>query len=244
MGDPWKRREVIGDCTLYLGDCLSVLPTLGPVDAVVTDPPYGIGEHGGKTRYGPASAARGFSSCKYYENKGWDKESADQEVLQALTAFPAIIWGANHFISKVPVDSPFWLVWHKKGSDRSSFADCELAWTNLPGSVRYFKYDWVGFGAINSGEKRVHETQKPLPLMKWCLGFLPDAHTILDPFMGSGTTLVACANLGRSGIGIERNPAHFETACRRVEEAYRQPDFFVERPKPAEQLSMLGEDNA
>ena len=78
------------------------------------------------------------------------------------------------------------------------------------------------------------QTGKPVALMEWCLGFLPNADTILDPFMGSGTTLVACAKLGRRGIGIELDPDYFDIACKRVEEAYRQPDLFVDQPKTAE----------
>ena len=85
---------------------------------------------------------------------------------------------------------------------------------------------------------KVHPTQKPVALMEWCLGFLPDAKTILDPFMGSGTTLVACAKMGRKGIGIELDPGYFDIACRRVEEAYRHPDMFVAPPKPAKQEAM------
>ena len=219
-----ERDVTIGSCRLILGDARDVLPTLGPVDAVVTDPPYGIGEHGGKRRFGPASTARGFSGCKDYERKDWDHSPPGRETLARLAGCPAIIWGANHYASRLPSDNPCWLVWHKKGSDRSSFADCELAWTNLSGAVRYFRHDWVGFGAINSGVKREHPTQKPLALMEWCLGFLPDALTILDPFMGSGTTGVACTKLGRAFIGIERDPDYFEIAVRRIRAAHSADD--------------------
>jgi DNA modification methylase len=84
-----------------------------------------------------------------------------------------------------------------------------------------------------------HPTQKPIQLMKWCIGFLPDAQTILDPFLGSGTTLIACAKLGLAGIGIERDPTYFDLACRRIEEAMRQPDMFVEQAQPAFQEALL-----
>ncbi len=230
----WGRCVVewveIGNARLALGDCRDVLPTLGKVDAVVTDPPYGIGEHGGKKRFGPASAAKGFSSHRDYECLNWDREPPSKDVFDSIFAMSdrQIIWGANHFISRMARDSANWLVWNKKGADKSSYADCELAWTNLPGVVRSFTYDWVGFGAINSGIVREHPTQKPAPLMKWCLGFLPGAQTILDPFMGSGTTGVAAVQMGRKFIGIEREERYFQIACRRIEDAQRQGDFFVE----------------
>ena len=103
-----------------------------------------------------------------------------------------------------------------------------MAWTSLVGRAQIFKHCANG-GFINP-EPNVHPTQKPAPLMEWCLDFLPNAETILDPFMGSGTTLVACAKLGRKGIGIELDPDYFDIACKRVEEAYRQPDLFVAPP--------------
>lgn len=111
-----------------------------------------------------------------------------------------------------------------------TFSDGEMAWTSLSGnSTKMFTYNGSGLHAKE--KSRQHPTQKPVALMEWCLGFLPNAQTILDPFMGSGTTLVACAKLGRSGIGIELDPEYFEIACKRVEEAYNQPSFFVEPPK-------------
>lgn len=117
-----------------------------------------------------------------------------------------------------------WLVWNKINAVRT-MADFELAWTNLD---RPSKRMDLPVGRVEFG----HPTQKPLALMKWCLRFLPDAETILDPFMGSGTTLVACAKMGRKGIGIEMDPGYFDTACRRVEQAYREPDMFVVPPQP------------
>lgn len=223
------RIETIGRATLYLGDCREVLPTLPKVDALVTDPPYGIGEHGGKKRFGPASVAKGFRSNKDYENLAWDSKPPEETVFEMMFEIAKwqIIWGANHFITRIAKDASKWLVWHKKGADKSDFADCELAWTNIPGAVRYFRQDWVGFGAINSGEIREHPTQKPQSLMKWCIDQLPSGTTILDPFMGSGTTGVAAVQMGRDFIGIEREERYFDIACRRIEEAQRQGDLFI-----------------
>ena len=209
------REEHIGDCRLILGDCLEVMPTLGKVDAILTDPPYGIGI----TKSNRLATSRGLGG------KSWDDEAADLGWL-VPDGIPAIVWGGNYF-DLPPTRAP--LVWDKNNAGRD-FADFEMAWTNLDMVARR-----IAFRPMNMDGGKLHPTQKPIKVMKWCLGFLPDAETILDPFLGSGTTLVACAKLGRKGIGIEIDPDYFEIACKRVEEAYRQPDLFIEPPKKAEQ---------
>lgn len=220
----YVRKEVIGDCTMYLGDCLDVMPTLGKVDAVVTDPPYGIGESGGK------SASRGkLAKADLYAHKDWDEVTLDRHVEMAVgIAEKSIVFGGNYY--DLPPTS-CWLVWDKENG-ANDFADCELAWTNLDKAVRRIKWLWNGM--IRKGDDvRQHPTQKPLGVIEWCINHLPSGtETVLDPFMGSGTTLVACAKLGRKGIGIELDPDYFEIACKRVEEAYRQPDLFVAPPAP------------
>ncbi len=218
-----SRLEIIGDCTLYLGDCREILPTLGKVDAVVTDPPYGIGMDGGKI--GKA----------VYEQADWDKAPADVAPVLGLDV-PSIIWGGNYF--NVPPLSN-WIVWDKQ-NDPTTFADCELAWTNLAGAVRVFRWLWSGPYQKKKEMRFGHPTQKPLELMQWCIERLPEpSYTILDPFMGSGTTGVACVKLGRKFIGIEIEERYFTIACRRIEAAYAQPDFFVSPPAPkAEQLGL------
>jgi len=113
----------------------------------------------------------------------------------------------------------------------SDFADCELAWTNIDQAVRMINYLWNGFQRAEPAP-REHPTQKPIGVMKWCIEFLPDAQTILDPFMGSGTTGVAAVKLGRRFIGIEIEPKYFDIACRRISDALKQPDMFIEKPKP------------
>jgi DNA modification methylase len=213
MGDPWRSKEVIGDCTLYLGDCLAVLPVLGGGMAVVTDPPYGIGI----TRSNRLATSRGLGG------KTWDDKPADLSWLDTV-ASPAIIWGGNYF-PLPPTRAP--LVWDKNNAGRD-FADFELAWTNLDMVARRFI-----FRPMNMDGGKEHPTQKPIQLMLWCLGFLPDARTILDPFMGSGTTGVACVKLGRKFIGIEIDPDYFDIACRRIREAYAQPDMLVDAARPA-----------
>ena len=117
-----------------------------------------------------------------------------------------------------------------KQNGANDFADCELAYTNLKMAVRIFRWRWNGM--IRRGnEEREHPTQKPLELMKWCIGKLPEPSTIiLDPFMGSGTTGVACAKMGRKFIGIEKDARYFDIACKRISDAYKQPDLFVPQP--------------
>lgn len=211
------REERIGGQRLILGDCQAVMPMLGRFDAVVTDPPYGIGADIGVGKYGKA---RGFKG-------GWDNAAP---CLKLLPDVPSIIWGGNYF--RLPPSRAF-LIWDKgagfKGRD---FAECEMAWCSFDANARVISYDPLAGGDYRGGRKQ-HPTQKPLRLMEWCLGFLPDAVTILDPFMGSGTTLVACQRLGRQGTGIELDPEYFDIACRRVDEATRQADLFIALPKPA-----------
>lgn len=207
------RIERIGDATLILGDCLDVLPTLGRVDAVVTDPPYGIGFGAKHTKW---SANRGVVLGE------WDATIPDVAFLLDA-ASEVVIWGGERF--DLPIRRG-WLTWVKPDA-APTFASTEFAWTSRDKPARHFVYS---IGATN-GERVGHPTQKPLALMEWCLGFLPDARTICDPFMGSGTTGVACARKGLSFIGIEREPSYFDISCRRIEDAYKQADLFIEPPK-------------
>ncbi len=219
----YQRKEVIGDCTLYQGDCLEVMPTLGEFDAVVTDPPYGIGI----TKSNRLAVSRGMGGVS------WDDKPASVSWLNTKSQ-TAIVWGGNYF-DLPPTRAP--LVWDKNNAGRD-FADFEMAWTNLDMVARRFV-----FRPMNMDGGKQHPTQKPVALMEWCLGFLPNAETILDPFMGSGTTGVACVNLGRSFTGIELDPGYFDIACKRIEEAYKQPRLFEEpAPKPVqEQISFDGD---
>lgn len=212
-----SRIEHIGDATLYLGDCMEILPTLGKVDAVLTDPPYGIGAAKEKPHNGWAD----------YGISEWDNEPPSRKIFDMIrvASHEQIIWGGNYFSDRLPPSMGF-LIWDK-GQRNFSLADCEMAWRSKQVAARILTYSRAS--ALLDGKE--HPTQKPIRVMEWCLGFLPDAKTILDPFMGSGTTGVACANLGRKFIGIEIEPKYFDIACRRIEQAYLQPRLF-EDPKP------------
>lgn len=218
------RTEVIGDCTLLLGDCRDLLPTFGKVDAVVTDPPYGIGEAAGKN----ASRSK-IAVSKDYGDARWDDSSIDATVLQTIRDVSRwqVIFGGNYYA--LPATS-CWLVWDKINGE-NDFADCELAWTNLPKAVRRIRFMWHGMLRANGEQRGDHPTQKPIGVMEWCIGQLPmDATIILDPFMGSGTTGVACLRMGRQFIGIEREPAYFDIACRRIEAEHRRPRLALPEP--------------
>lgn len=222
---------------LYLEDCMDVLPTIGKVDAVVTDPPYGIGENNKK------AASRGkVAKPRDYGEFNWDSQPCSPDTVKAMRMASKwqIIFGGNYV--DVP-PSPCWLVWDKQNT--GDFADCELAWTNLPKAVR--RIQWMWNGMIRKGnEARFHPTQKPLGVMRWCIEQLPKGTTtILDPFMGSGTTGVAAIQLNHQFIGIEREPKYFEIAVRRISEAIvnKQGGVLCAKHKP-EQLNLFGAQHA
>jgi DNA modification methylase len=222
--EPWKRKEVIGECTLYLGDCAEIMAHVGKVDAVVTDPPYGIKE----ARNDNASRSK-LATSKDYGSADWDDEPCSSEKIELMKSISKwqIIFGGNYFALG---PTSCWLVWDKENGE-NDFADCELAWTNLRKAVRRINWRWHGM--IRKGqEERFHPTQKPLGVMEWCLTHVPGAKLVLDPFMGSGTTGVACVKSGRKFIGIEQHEPYFDIACERIRKAYAQPDFFVQAKPP------------
>jgi len=215
------REEIIGDCRLILSDCREVLPSIGKMDAVVTDPPYGLGDRMQGGTWG--------SKDKYSKMRLWD-QSAPQEAINTLKDIGShfIIWGGNYF--HLP-PSRCWLIWDKLNAVKT-MSDFEMAWTNLDRTAKRFSHP-VGFHAYG------HPTEKPLSLMQWCLQQLPEAcGTILDPFMGTGTTGVACVKRGQKFTGIEIEPKYFDIACMRIEDAYKQPDMFIEARALPEQLSL------
>ena len=204
------EKVVIGNAELWHGDCREVLPMLAVHDLLLTDPPYGIADLGGK--WG--------KKAEWH----WDKEPAANEAQFLAAGRLQIVWGGNYF--RLP-PSRGWLAWRKP--DRvPSAADFELAWTNMDMNARMIEQTI----AATNAERVGHPTQKPLRVMTWSLSFAPDAQTVCDPFMGSGTTGVACAMLGKSFTGIERERKYFDLACERILRAQAQGQLLPPEQKP------------
>lgn len=216
------EKVVIGDATLYLGDCMDILPTLGKVDAVITDPPYGIGFAAQPTKWQRLAGKA---------PEAWDDQTAPDIDAIRLLGDIQIIWGGNYY--NLP-PTRGWLSWFKPDAP-PSMANFELAWTNQDRNARQLS---VSIGATNA-ERVGHPTQKPLALMRWCVDQAGVVQTILDPFMGSGTTGVAAIQLGRKFIGIEREEKYFEIACKRIEQATAQGKLFELAPAKQEQGALL-----
>ena len=195
---PFYDRDGI---TIYNADCRQVLPFLDRFDLLLTDPPYGIGEDGGSQRTRGSKRTNGLKM-------GWDTERPSPVIFMQMLECTdqQVIWGGNYFADLLP-PSRCWLYWNKlMGGD---FADGELAWTSRDGVLKHYTH-------AKQTVARVHPTQKPLPVIKWCLSFFPNAKSVLDPFMGSGTTLVAAKLLGLRAVGIEINREYCEVAVRRL----------------------------
>jgi len=199
---PYYEDESV---TIYNADCRDVLPMLDKVDLVLTDPPYGIGRDGKP----PSTSSHG--GHKGYEFMGWDTNRPSCETFERIlsAASDSVIWGGNYFADFLPPQRG-WLVWDK--GQRIDQADGELAWSTQQTPLRIYTLNRVAIA--NDGA--VHPTQKPRSLMRWCIGFFPDAQTILDPFMGSGTTLRAAKDLNRKAIGIEIEERYCEIAAKRM----------------------------
>jgi len=218
--------------TLYLGDCREILPTLGKVDACVSDPPYGMGWDGrvtvGKNGHGATGAkAKHYGVAIHGDDKTFDASP--------LLKYPnCLLWGFNHFPDQLTKGRA--LVWIKRSDEAfgSFLSDAELAWCSVGHGVYCFRDQSL----MGETRDRAHPTQKPVPLMKWCIEQFPKAQIILDPFMGSGTTGVAAMQLGRKFIGIEIEPKYFDIACRRIQAALDAPDMFIESPKAAKQEAL------
>jgi site-specific DNA-methyltransferase (adenine-specific) len=205
----------VGGFQLYRGDCLEVLPTLpdGSVDVVITDPPYGIGIN----KSPRLSVSRGFGADT------WDDEPYYEHIEYIFHKYQdrtIAMWGGNYYTNILPPQRG-WLIWDKLNDGRD-FGEAELCWTNVDTVIRRYKK----FPVKMDGGK-VHPTQKPIEVMKWVVELATNpGDTILDPFMGSGTTGVACHLTGRNFIGIEIDPTYFDIAVKRIQDAQRQPLLF------------------
>jgi DNA modification methylase len=225
VSDPWKRKETIGDATLYLGDCLEILPHVGEVDAVVTDPPYGIAHSSNRTNGNPV----------HWHGKtiaGDEDTSTRDHALDIAAAPMAAVFGTIK--AQRPLGTVADLVWHK--GDASGMGDLSIPWKPCWELIHVIGKGWkgkrdpavlVGHTVLTWASKgRSHPHEKPVTLLESLLSKAPDAIVILDPFMGSGTTGVACANLGRKFIGIEIEERYFDIACERIAAAYAQGRLF------------------
>lgn len=216
------NKTIIGNATLYLGDCMEVLPTLDKVDAVITDPPYGM-------NYKPEKWKK-YSG----EKSDWMPIYGDNEKFNPVPFLDyddVILWGFNYYSDLLPVGAL--LIWDKRcneSGDKMYGASIEAAWMKNQSGTRIKRLLHGGVinadSAYGNNEKRLHPTQKPIALMAWCIEQAGNPNTILDPFMGSGTTGVAAVQMGRKFIGIEREPKYFEIACKRIEDAQRTFDMF------------------
>ena len=202
-------KIVIGNAELWLGDCMDVLSTLDRVDAVITDPPYGI-----NFAAQPTTGQRKAGMSR----KDWDSRTVSNIDTVLEKGHIQIMWGGNYYA--LP-PSRGWLVWYKPDSP-PSMSNVELAWTNMDRNARQFSQSI----AATNAERVGHPTQKPIALMKWCIEQAGKPAVTLDPFMGSGTTGVAAVEMGLGFIGIEREPKYFEIACRRIEQAHAQGQLF------------------
>ena len=208
--------------TIYHGDCREVLPDLEKAGLLLTDPPYGLKVArkevfgNGVKRHMTGLVAGKCIKKRDYGDADWDDEPCSQDLLEfCISRAPdQIIWGGNYFL--LP-PARCWLIWDKLRGD-TYYADGEMAWTSLDHTVRIFRYRWNGFLLEDESERewRVHPTQKPVALIKWAILESSAAGLILDPFMGSGTTLRAAKDLGRRAIGIEIEEKYCEIAAKRL----------------------------
>jgi site-specific DNA-methyltransferase (adenine-specific)/modification methylase len=208
LADRLYYEEPENGITIYCGDCRDILPHLESVDLVLADPPYGISYCHGAERISNASRFNGVRI--HGDDKPFDPTPfMDQRKV--------ILWGANNYADKLPA-SRGWLVWDKRvQSSVNDQSDCELAWTNILTTARIFYHVWDGFRkGTEHGTTRVHPTQKPVALMLWCIGKAGSVQSILDPYMGSGTTLVAAKQLHRRAIGIEIEEKYCAIAKQRL----------------------------
>lgn len=209
-------KEVIGNATLYLGDCMQIISEIETVDAVITDPPYGIN----------------WKPRTNHQDQPW-KDIIDFDIAQILIGKKHIIWGAQYHVKALP-DSDAWLTWCKRpidsdfSLDQRSYATTETAWSDF-GKSKFFSHVWDGGKRAGKKDNRsfCHPSQKPIELMEWCVNLCDDCDIVFDPFMGSGTTGIAANNLGKSFIGIEKEKEYFDIACERIFSASQQQRLFA-----------------
>lgn len=213
MIDPYYQDS---HCTIYHGDCREILPELPKVDLVLTDPPYGIGYDKAQNKMADTKRLSNGGEWKRYEYTGWDKTRPSKNIFRWMcnNSDKQIIWGGQYF-SDFLKPSGCWLIWNK--IQRGFMTDGEMAWTNLKGSLKILDYSRAD-AYINDEIIKAHPTQKPFKLMRWCIELADNPQTILDPFMGSGTTLRAAKDLNRKCIGIELEKKYCDVAIERLKQ--------------------------
>lgn len=219
---------------IYNMDCLDGMRLMKEqgikTDWCITDPPYGIGEDGKKNwSRGNTTTAKAKAAPTLFTPKDWDKKRIEKPYFDIMreVSKEQIIFGGNYYTDYLPPSS-CWIVWDKV-NDGTDFADCEMAWSSYKGAVRLFRYMWNGMlqGNMKNKEKRIHPTQKPLPLIEWILNkYTKEGDLILDPFIGSGTTAVACHKLKRHYIGFELDKEYFDLANERLDAVKAQISIF------------------
>ena len=212
---------------VYLMDCIAGLKHYPDkyFDLAVVDPPYGIGEDG-KSNHSRGKCAK----PKLYTPKEWDKEPPSIEYFTELfrVSKNQIVWGANHFISRMPYDSSCWLVWDKENGE-NDFADCELAWTSFDKAVRRYKFRWAGMlqGNMKDKENRIHPTQKPVALYDWIFTrFAEKGYKVLDTHLGSGSSRIAADKAGLDFVGFELDEEYYNALNKRFNEYKSQLRMF------------------
>ena len=222
------EKVMIGDCELWHADCREVLPLMPPCDLILTDPPYGMA-------YAANPIVGKGKTQSNHEAMDWDNYTPPPWLFGLLLekAGTVIVWGGNYYA--LP-PSRGWLAWRKPDAP-PSMAHLELAWTSRDMNARQIEHS---IAATNS-ERAGHPTQKPVRVMEWSIGFAPGVKTVCDPFLGSGTTGVACAKMGLQFVGIERERKYFDIACRRIEQAYAQPRLFADEKVGAGDTSVQGD---
>ena len=248
MTGPWKRKEVIGNCTLYLGDCLEVLGAIGPVDAVVTDPPFGVGFKYASHDDRPEAYEGGYSAWLWKileQAEGLCSPGSPIFVWQASpqmrefsTRFPRewrIFCAAKNFVQMRPTAMQWSydpiIVWWTPG---------EKPWSAGSATRDFHIANTAPVVATPENIEKGHPCPRPLDQVRhiieqWCR----PGSNVLDPFMGSGTTGVACVKSGRAFVGVEKEPAYFEIALERIRRSYAQRDMFATTTLQPEQLSIL-----
>lgn len=213
------EKVIIGDATLYLGDCMDILPTLDKVDAVITDPPFGVGNF---VQTSGSLRGRGDSFAKAVD---WNESAPPPEFFQIIKekSKHRIIWGANFF--NCFEDRGGAIIWDKV-QPMPNFSKADIASCTHFQKTEIVRIPWTNFNVARQAETS-HPCERPIELYEWCIEYLPNpTNSILDPFLGSGSCGVAALRMGRKFIGIEREHKYFEIACERIANAQKQQTLF------------------